>query len=157
MIGNLVAVEIDHLLLKQVVGRIGCFANNKVYVVPVSYAYDGSNIYVHSYEGLKIEAMRRDPDVCFEVDDLRDMSNWQSVIAWGRFEEITDEYERKQAVRVLMRRKLPIASSITTHLGENWPFYSEASEAIDGIVFRIVLTERTGRFECTTDSPDTCG
>ena len=156
MIGNLITVEIDDLLRKQVVGRIGCFVNNKIYVVPVSYAYDDGNVYVHSYEGQKMEAMRRNPSVCFEVDDLSDMGNWQSVIAWGKFEEITDEYERKQAVRVLMRRKLPVISSITTHLGESWPFYSEA-EAIDGVIFRIVLTERTGRFEITTNSPGMYG
>ena len=157
MIGNLSTVEIDDLLRKQVVGRIGCFANNKIYVVPVSYAYDGDNVYVHSYEGQKIQAMRRNPNVCFEVDDLKDLSNWQSVIAWGKFEEINDEHERKYAIRILMRRQLPIISSITTHLGDSWPFYSEASEAIDGIIFRIVLGERTGRFECTTDSPDMYG
>jgi nitroimidazol reductase NimA-like FMN-containing flavoprotein (pyridoxamine 5'-phosphate oxidase superfamily) len=157
MIGNLTTMEIDDLLQKQVVGRIGCYADNKVYVVPVSYAYDADNIYVHSYEGLKLNAMRKNPNVCFEVDDLKDMGNWQSVIAWGRFEEIVDESKRKSAVRFLMRRALPIVSSVTTHLGESWPFYSESTEVIDGVIFRIILSERTGRFESTIDSPELRG
>jgi uncharacterized protein len=83
MIGTLMASEIDDLLGNQVVERIGCYVNNRVHVVPVSYAYHAGSVYVHSYEGLKLEAMRLNPDACFEVDDLRDMGNWQSVIAWA--------------------------------------------------------------------------
>ena len=29
--------------------------------------------------------------VCFEVDHIRDLGNWQSVIAWGRYEELAGD------------------------------------------------------------------
>lgn len=146
MIGYLTAIQIEEVLANQVVGRIGCTINGKIYVVPISYAFDDNSIYAHTQEGLKIEAMRNNPEVCFEVDDYTDMANWKSVIAWGRYEEITDAENRTAAIKILVQRNLPTPSSITTHIGATWPFYTE-NETIGGIVFKIVLTEKTGKFE----------
>jgi uncharacterized protein len=158
MIGKLTETQIDDLLRKEIVGRIGCHTPEMVYVVPISYVYDGKNIYCHTYEGLKVEMMRKNPNVCFEVDDISNMGNWQSVIAWGKFEEINKSDERNSALRLLLNRALPIISSITTHLGKNWPFYpDEINNSIDGIVFRIVLDKRTGNFETNTTSPAVSG
>ena len=155
MFGNLTADQMEELLQKEVVGRIGCYCDNKVYVVPISYAYDGKNIYAHTYEGLKIDMMRKNPHVCFEIDDFNDMGRSQSVIAWGRFEEITDKEERNTALRLLLNRSLPAISSITTHLGNTWPFSEDELDDIDGIIFRISFSERTGRFEITDALPET--
>jgi nitroimidazol reductase NimA-like FMN-containing flavoprotein (pyridoxamine 5'-phosphate oxidase superfamily) len=146
MIELLSESEIEELLKHEIVGRIGCHYEDAIYVVPISYAYDGNYVYAHTYEGMKTDMMRKNPAVCFEVDNLKDMANWQSVIAWGTYEELQG-VERSQALRTLLNRPLPIVSSITTHLGENWPFSSESVEKIDGIVFRINLTKKTGRCE----------
>ena len=101
MLGKLTMPEIERLLSKEVVGRIGCTDGEKVYVVPVSYAYDGEYIYCHAREGLKVDMMRKHPIVCFEVDHLQNMANWQSVIANGRFEELKDLALKKDALEGL--------------------------------------------------------
>jgi|SRR5215831_10390195 len=156
MIDKLSSPEIETLLYKQCVGRIGCHDNDVVYVVPISYAYDGKYIYCHSYDGKKMEIMRRSPNICFQVDEMKDMANWKSVIAWGKFEEVTDQLERSEALKILLDRELPIPSSITTHLGNTWPFTAKGSNALNdipGIVFRVFITEKTGKFEKTSVSP----
>jgi nitroimidazol reductase NimA-like FMN-containing flavoprotein (pyridoxamine 5'-phosphate oxidase superfamily) len=152
MIGNLNPEEINEVLHQHIVGRIGCHAGGKTYVVPVSYAYDGESIFAHSSDGMKIKIMRQNPDVCFEVDDINNMANWKSVIAFGRFEEILDPDRRKQAVQLLLDRILPLNSSITTHLGKEWPFRPSDLNSITGIVYRIAIQEKTGRFENNTYS-----
>lgn len=154
MIGNLNANEIEDLLKEQVIGRIGCQSHDNVYVVPVSYAYDGNYIYVRSFEGKKIEMMRKNPKICFQADNMKDMANWQSVIAFGEFEEILDTTERKKALEVLVNRKLPLVSSETTHLGRIWPFQPEDLNSIEGIIFRVLLKDKTGRFEKSEAAPD---
>ena len=83
MIGILSEIQIDYFLKKELVGRIGCSANDVVYVVPISYAFDGRTIFAHTHEGMKTDVMRQNPNVCFEVDNIKDMGNWQSVIACG--------------------------------------------------------------------------
>lgn len=156
MIGQLASTEIENLLGQQVIGRIGCHNSELVYVVPISYAYDGKNIYCHTYEGRKIDLMRKNPKICFQVDEMKDMANWKSVIAWGDFEELTDKAERNKALRILLQRRLPIISSITTHLGKAWPFSVEDVNGVNnipGVVFRISIKEKTGKFESTSVSP----
>jgi len=156
MIGKLTSEEIEDLLHKQVVGRIGCHDKDVLYVVPISYAYDGNNIYGHTYKGKKLEIMRKNPKVCFQIDEMKDMANWKSVIAWGNFEELVDEKEINKAFVILLKRRLPIISSSTTHLGEVWPFSGENGnelKKIPGIVFRVSIQKKTGKFERTSVSP----
>jgi nitroimidazol reductase NimA-like FMN-containing flavoprotein (pyridoxamine 5'-phosphate oxidase superfamily) len=156
MIRQLSLTEIDDLLSKQIVGRIGCYYQNEVYIIPMSYAYDGEYFYCHSYEGKKMEMMRKNPKVCFQVDEMKDMGNWKSVIAWGDFEELLDENERNNALKILLKRQLPFISSITTHLGDAWPFSSATTAELDkipGIVFRISINKKTGKLEATSESP----
>ncbi|HZJ61298.1 MAG TPA: pyridoxamine 5'-phosphate oxidase family protein [Chitinophagaceae bacterium] len=151
MFEKMKAAEIEQLLQQQLVGRIGCYADGIIYVVPVSYAYDGNYIYCHTFEGMKINMMRKNPEVCFEVDNTKNLANWQSVIAWGSFEELPDGNNRNEAIRILRERKLPILSSQTMQLGSQWPFVSEGDK-IDGIVFRVYLKEKTGRSERSAEA-----
>jgi nitroimidazol reductase NimA-like FMN-containing flavoprotein (pyridoxamine 5'-phosphate oxidase superfamily) len=152
MIGELATPQIEELLKSEVMGRIGCHHAGTTYIVPTSYAYDGTHIYVHTHEGMKVEMMRKNPAVCFQVDNMRDMANWQSVIAWGTYEELPPGEDRTTAIQALQSRQLPIVSSITTHLGAAWPFSSDSDKDLEGIVFRIALNEKTGRFESTSYS-----
>jgi len=154
MLGALSPIEIEDLLHEQIVGRIGCYSENRVYVVPISYAYDGKYIYCHTYEGMKVNVMRKNPKVCFQVDEMKDMGNWKSVIGWGEFEELKDEEERHKALLLLIKRPLPVISSVTTHLGKTWPFTPSGNNGlrdIPGIVFRISLNEKTGKCEQTSE------
>ena len=146
MFGKLNAEEIEQLISSQLIGRLGCHADNRTYVVPVSYAYDGEYIYTHTFEGMKIDMLRKNPSVCFQVDDTHDLANWRSVVCWGEFEELKDTEGKDLALKHLNARKFPLISSETMHLSSIWPF-SESSEYAKGIFFRIRLTEKTGRFE----------
>ena len=147
MLGKLEPNEIEEVLHRQMIGRIACHADGETYIVPVSYAYDGSYIYVHTRPGMKINMMRKNPYVCFETDIMENMANWKSVIARGNFEELTSPIERQEALKVLLDRILPLESSETTHLSALWPFKPRDNNEIKGIVFRILLVEKTGRFE----------
>ena len=147
MLGKLTLLQIEEVIKGQIVGRIGCHANGMTYVVPVSYAYDGDYIYVRTFEGLKFDMMRKNPKVCFEIDTMVNMGDWQSVIAWGEYEELTESPGRKDALQKLMDRPLPFISSETTHLTPHWPFPSSDIDNTEGIVFRIKLTDKTGRYE----------
>jgi uncharacterized protein len=146
MIGDLDRYEMEKVLRRQFIGRIACHANDVTYIVPISYAYDGTNIYCHTYEGMKIHMLRQNPKVCFEVEIMENMGNWKSVIAWGEFEELINPDERKKGIQELLDRTLPVVSEkfkTATH----WPFPPSDLNKVNGIVFRVKLTEKTGKFE----------
>src|SRR4051794_33583765 len=104
MVGLLSEDEIEALLRQRRVGRIGCCIDDRPYVVPVDFAYDGSAVYVVSGPGRKIDAMRTDPRVCFEVDEIDESDGtlvWRSVIADGVYVELTDDDGRRAALTLL--------------------------------------------------------
>ena len=140
-------IEIEKLLSDQVMGRIGCRYGDSIYIVPISYAYDGKYIYCHTQEGMKVHLMREHPQICFEVEHMADMANWQTVIGWGAFEELTGAAEKNYALQKLHERILPMIASETVQLSADWPFGPSEPGAIEGVTFRIDLKEKSGRFE----------
>jgi nitroimidazol reductase NimA-like FMN-containing flavoprotein (pyridoxamine 5'-phosphate oxidase superfamily) len=145
MMGELSAAEIDEVLRSEVLGRIGYIADGWPCVLPVNYVYDGESVYVHSPEGAKVRAMRGDPRVCFEVEQIRSLSNWRTVVARGRFEELFHD-DRDRAMKVIAARLARIGTSASARLVEQEDVYRR-EEFRRPVLFRISLQERTGRFE----------
>ena len=163
MWGDLNKSQIDDLLKSELIGRIGCFDGNKVYVVPVTYAYDNGYIYGHTKDGLKIRMMRNNQNVCFEIDWMKDMSNWKSVIVYGTFEELNGD-DANNGLKILMksimsnldRKSSPTEASGHDNLGiENFAFqhsflspflHSKNKEIFEIVVYRIKVNEVTGKF-----------
>jgi len=154
MFGRLNMEEIDELLHQQIIGRIGCHSDGVTYIVPISYTYDGKYIYAHTLEGMKISLMRHNTNVCFEVDFINKNEKWQSVICWGSFEELVNPGEREEALKKLHARALPKVVSITAKLSPSWPLLPRDINSIDGVVFRIKLYKKTGKFENSSLTSD---
>ncbi len=150
MFTTLTSEQIEDLIHSQVVGRIGCHADDLTYVVPISYAYDGVCIYGRTFEGKKLNMLRKNPKVCFQVDNTRDLSNWQSAICWGEFEEIKEQAGRHLAIGLLQNRHIPLVHSQTMQLAQDSPFASD-DDSIPGVLFRIRIQEKSGMAECSTE------
>ncbi len=149
MLGELDRDQIEQLLRSGVVGRIGCHDAGRAYVVPIAYAYDGVAVYGHSTEGQKLHMMRANPFVCFEVEEIDDLANWRSVIAWGVFEELAGEDEAR-ALQLLVDRLMPLMPGATAHPGAgetDGEGHAHDTAGRTPVLYRIVLSEKTGRFE----------
>lgn len=127
--------QIEELLRTAIVGRIACCGHGAVgdgrpYLVPLAYGYDGEAVYAHSGPGRKLDLMRAEPRVTFEVDEAVASDRWRSVIAEALFEEIDEPDARHRALRVIYPepRALPALGPRT-------------------VVFRLRLTSRSGRYE----------
>jgi|SRR5690606_4771486 len=150
MLSTLSKEEIEHVLKSNVVGRIGCTADNKVYVVPVTYGYDGESIIGHTVEGLKVDILRKNPECCFEVDVIESLGNWRSVIAWGTFEELQGD-DAAKASEVLGNKISQLIGDDPAHPPRMGPSSSMRMHtfANNTIIYRIRITEKTGRYEKT--------
>lgn len=140
MLGELSQNEVEQILHDGLIGRIGCHAYGKTYVVPITYAYDGKYVYGHSTEGMKLHMMRANPHVCFEVDAMDDLANWESVVAWGTFQELHGE-EAREAMKILVDQIEPRIGGppgASAHPG---------ASTQPAVLYRIHLEEKTGRFE----------
>ena len=147
MFETLTDKQVINVISNNIIGRLGCHADGKTYIVPISFAYDNGYVYARTFEGKKIEMMRKNPEVCFQLDEMESMANWKSVIIWGTFEELNNEGEREEGLQILLSRILPKMSSETMKLTPEWPFPGSDLTKIEGIVFRIKIREMTGRME----------
>lgn len=126
---------IEALLAGSIAGRIACNQpGERPYLVPLAYAYDGDSIYAVSGPGRKLDLMRSDPRVSFEVDRVEQSDRWQSVVAEATFEEIADPDEVQLAVALVER-----ATGVPVVMGAH------------SVVFRLRITARSGRYELPDD------
>ena len=139
MLGKLSVRQIDRLLHEAIVGRIGVSNDGRTYVVPITFVYDGDSVYGHSVLGQKVAMMRKNPHVCFEVEEIDDLANWRSVIAQADFEELTGDLA-VAAARLIAARLGPLTSSDTAgpHPQRRGARY---------VSYRLRLREKSGRFE----------
>lgn len=149
MIGSLSFEAAKEVLASNIIGRIGCTDGTKTYVVPVNYVFDGKHIIAHSVAGMKIQMMRKNPKVCFEVDEMKSLTNWKSVIVWGDYQELTDERDRYAAMKLFVDRTMHMKISETAIPPEisGQRLHPRSPGNIKPIVYRIVIEEMTGRYE----------
>jgi hypothetical protein len=97
------------LLDKASVGRLGTCLDKEPYVIPLNFVYDDGKIYFHSAKvGRKLENVKNNSKVCFEVDQLIGIKEgeigcdfgcyYRSVIAFGEARVVDSE---SQKVRIL--------------------------------------------------------
>src|SRR5690242_13630365 len=139
MLGQLNARQIERLLHEAVVGRIGVSAEGKTYVVPISFVYDGDAVYGHSLIGQKIAMTRKNPRVCFEVEQIDDLANWRTVIAHADFEELGGDLA-VAAARLIAARLGSLTASDTAGPHPRRPSARYVS-------YRLRLREKSGRYE----------
>ena len=147
MLGELDEMQINHFLLSQTVGRIASTDGKRPYIVPVTYVFDGKDIIGQAREGMKVKMMRANPNVCFEVDAMSNMANWQSVILFGTFYELKGK-EAEKARDYLFHHVWPLLTSSTLHPHEHEVSGKpDDSNRIKPVMYRIKITEKSGRFE----------
>lgn len=135
---------IDRILRGSQVCRIGLAVDGQPYVVPVCFGYDGNCLFFHSASnGRKIDMIRRNPRVCFEVDVVNELveadvacgwsMRYESVIGFGTAQVLDDPKEKETALAVIMAQY--------SDRGFDFPL-----PAIDQVcVVRIAIESLTGK------------
>lgn len=139
---------ITELLDSAHVGRLGTVGRDGCPMVkPLNFVYWNGAIYFHSaLEGEKMEDIKEEPRVCFEVDvsiayarNLREPCNtdylYRSVIVKGRAVRAESIVEKRDALRMLFKKYEP-----SRNVGE----FPESKIDMTAIV-RIDITAMTGK------------
>ena len=106
---------LEQLLMQSRICRLGLFDGKWPYVVPVNMGYEPGRIYFHSSKkGKKMDILRNNPNVCFELDaDVEIVTGekpcdwttyYKSVIGFGTAVILEDEAEKLAGLKVIMRR-----------------------------------------------------
>lgn len=77
--------EIEKILGRNNVGRLAFSLHDRVDVQPIHYVYERGWLYGRTSEGEKIATLAHNQWVAFEVDEIRDVFDWRSVVVHGSF------------------------------------------------------------------------
>ncbi len=105
--------EIESVLHRADVCRIAFCTDGLPYIVPVNFGYKDGCIYIHSSpEGQKVEMLKRNNRVCFEVEADVEIAqsgipckwgiSYRSVIGFGRASLVQDYDQKVAALDVIM-------------------------------------------------------
>lgn len=112
--------EIEGILSTCMVGRLGTCANGIPYITPMNFTYDreAARIYLHcANEGRKIDNIRANQNVCFEVEEVTSTLvkqptcassvAYRSVILFGSIKILTDMAAKNDALQKLASKYAP--------------------------------------------------
>jgi nitroimidazol reductase NimA-like FMN-containing flavoprotein (pyridoxamine 5'-phosphate oxidase superfamily) len=104
---------LEEILTSAKICRLGMIDDGLPYVIPFNFGYRENCLYIHSApEGKKIDILRKNPLVCFEVEQQADIIEdevackwstlYRSVVGYGNVEIITDFEQKTQGLEIIM-------------------------------------------------------
>ena len=140
--------EISSIISCSDVCRIALSDNNIPYIVTMNFGYAGGaekKLFFHcAKEGKKLEIIRKNKLVCFEIDTDHQLykgekacdfgMSYGSVVGWGNIEIITDEEEKKRGLDYIM-----------SHYSDRVDFSYEKSVFDRTIILRLEISEMKGK------------
>jgi nitroimidazol reductase NimA-like FMN-containing flavoprotein (pyridoxamine 5'-phosphate oxidase superfamily) len=124
------------LLARNHVGRLAFSLHDRTEIQPVHYVFDDGWLFGRTQIGSMLVMLLHHPFCAFEVDEVRDIFDWDSVVVHGAFSvidpEITspDRYERALAK---LRELIPAALSASDPVPDRM------------ILFGVYVSEIAGR------------
>src|SRR5215213_7240634 len=109
------------------------------YVVPIHYAYSDPYIYIYTTECKKTEIIKDNPEICLQVEEVRDNKDWRSVIVTGEAVPITGAEERERALKLILASNPTLTPALSIRWMDSW-----VRENIE-VVYRILPRMLTGR------------
>jgi uncharacterized protein len=106
---------LEDILTRSKICRLAMIDNGLPYILPFNYGFHENCIYIHSAPvGKKIDLLRENPLVCFEVEQQADIIEdevackwstlYQSVVGYGNVEIISDFEEKRRGLEIIMTK-----------------------------------------------------
>jgi nitroimidazol reductase NimA-like FMN-containing flavoprotein (pyridoxamine 5'-phosphate oxidase superfamily) len=137
--------EMEEIMRQAMICRISLVDGEYPYIVPVNFVVKDNYLYFHSAaEGKKMEILRKNKNVCFEMDINTEIvkgkspcvwgMKYLSVIGFGRALFIDNSKEKKKVLNMLMEK----------YAGKGDYIYQE--EALQKVIVVGVIMEKiTGK------------
>jgi nitroimidazol reductase NimA-like FMN-containing flavoprotein (pyridoxamine 5'-phosphate oxidase superfamily) len=137
--------EIEAVLAASRICRLAMVDGGEPYLVPMNFGYREGALYFHTArEGRKIDVLRKNSRVCFEVEadvtivESEEACDWgtryRSVIGTGSASFVEDESEKRECMDIIMRH----------HSGKGGWYFREAS-ARKACIIKVVIDTMAGK------------
>ena len=110
--------EIESIIYGSDVCRIALADDNNPYIVTMNFGYSGGitkKLFFHcSREGKKLDMIRRNNYVCFEMDSAHKLTqgeaacdfsmSYKSVVGWGHIHILDSDKEKREGLDIIMKQ-----------------------------------------------------
>ena len=104
---------LEEILGNAMICRLAMMDGVRPYLLPFNYGYRDGCLYIHSApEGKKIDLLRLNPEVCFEVEDRMEITKgekacdwstrYRSVVGYGTVEILSENHSKQHGLEVIM-------------------------------------------------------
>ena len=135
---------IEDIIRNSLVCRLGMSRDNQPYVVPLCFAYSDNMLYFHSAgEGLKLEILQQNPNVCVEFDIDQEVIQgdkpcewgirYRSVIGFGKASFVEDLEEKRKGLDAIMKH----------YSGGSFEYVEPAIEST--CIIKVTIESMTGK------------
>lgn len=139
------ATEVRAIMEEALVCRIGLSDNGMPYVVPMNYGLGTNCLYLHcAAEGRKLDILRRNGRICFEMDLLRQIKPGAEPCGWGALYESVIGFGRA-VILELPAEKRAALDRIMEHCGAKGPFSYPDETLARTAVIRINIESVTAK------------
>lgn len=139
-------LDIETILRNAPVCRIAMSAEDRPYVIPVNFAATTTHLYFHSAkDGRKIDILRKNPSVCFEVDLPGKIVAGETACAWGMAYKSVIGFGRAFFIESAEEKKKALDLLMNKYAGRDAFVY--ADEALDKVcVIGVNIENVTGKW-----------
>lgn len=136
--------EIEAVIKKSNVCRLAMIDGDRPYIVPLCFGYQNNVLYFHgASKGRKIDLLRENPNVCFELDLITEIVEgenackwsvkYQSVVGFGRAFLLESVDEKIKGLSIIMSQ----------YSGRTYQFPEDKLGAT--AVFKVEIDSMTGK------------
>lgn len=106
---------IEAIIKKANVMRLAMADGGNPYLIPLNFGYESGNLYFHTgLRGKKMDLLRKNPNVCFEMDVDHQMvesdiackwsMKFRSVVGYGKAVVVESDSDKRKGLDAIMRQ-----------------------------------------------------
>lgn len=136
--------EIEKILQESTVCRLAMVDEDKPYMVPLNFGYRDGYLFFHSAkEGQKIDVIQKNPNVCFEVDQLIKFKKAKTACDWGVEYKSVIGSGRAQLLDKLDEKIVALNVIMSHYSDRTFDYPDEALEKT--LVIKVQIERMTGK------------
>lgn len=136
---------IEDVIRNSLVCRLGMSRNDQPYVVPLCFAYNDNTLYFHSAgEGLKLEILQQNPNVCVEFDIDQEVIQGDKPCKWGMKYRSVIGFGKGSLVENLQEKKKGLDAIMQQYAGRSFEYVEAAIKST--VIIKVEIESMTGKF-----------
>ena len=135
---------IEDVIRNSLVCRLGMSRNDQPYVVPLCFAYSDNALYFHSAgEGLKLEILQQNPNVCVEFDIDQEVIQGDKPCKWGMKYRSVIGFGKASLVDNLEEKKKGLDAIMLHYSGRSFEYAEPAIKST--VIIKVEIESMTGK------------